>query len=121
MLKHNLHLRLLTRLAMLRYIVRNRRSGATEHLYATLGEAIAAAVRLIDDGPDADVFDAQGSGAIVVGLFDLREAEAHLRQSLGSESFGQPQPLASVLEAARQRHKEKPTTYHWDYGSSDIR
>lgn len=106
---------------MLRYIVRNRRSGATEHLYATLGEAIAAAVRLINDGPDADVIDAQGSGEIVVGLFDLREAEAYLRESLGSESFGQPQPLKTILDAARKRRKEKPTTYHWDYGDSDIR
>jgi hypothetical protein len=106
---------------MLRYIVRNRRSGATEHLYATLGEALAGAVRLIDDGSDADVLDSQGSGEIVVGLFDLREAEAYLRQNLGSESFGQPQALKTVLEAARHRHREKPTTYHWDYGSSDIR
>ncbi len=106
---------------MLRYIVRNRRTGTTEHLYATLGEAIAAAVRLINDGPDADVIDAQGSGEIVVGLFDLREAEAYLRGSLGSESFGQPQPLKTVLDAARKRHQEKPTIYHWDYGDSDIR
>ena len=106
---------------MLRYIVRNRRSGTTERLYATLGEALAAALRLIDEGPDADVIDAQGSGQIVVGLFDLREAEAYLRRGLGSESFGQPQPLAAVLEAARKRHKEKPTVYHWDYGESDIR
>jgi hypothetical protein len=119
MLKHNLQL--FTRLAMLRYIVRNRRSGATEHLYATLGEALAGAVRLIDEGNDADVLDAQGSGEIVVGLFDLREAEAYLRQSLGSESFGQPQPLKAVLDAARKRHQEKPATYHWDYRESDIR
>jgi hypothetical protein len=106
---------------MLRYIVRNRRSGTTEHLFATLGEALAGAVRLIDEGNDADIIDAQGSGEIVVGLFDLREAEAYLRHSLGSESFGQPQPLKTVLDAARKRHHEKPPTYHWDYRESDIR
>jgi hypothetical protein len=106
---------------MLRYIVRNRRSGTTERLYATLGEALAAAIRLIDEGPDADVIDAQASGEIVVRNFDLREAEAYLRRSLGSESFDQPQPLASVLAAERKRKKEKPKVYHWDYGESDIR
>jgi hypothetical protein len=106
---------------MRRYIVRNHRSGTNERLCATLGEALAAAITLIDEGSDADVMDAQGSGEIIVDNFVLREAEAYLRRSLESESFDRPQPLSAVLAAARKRRKEKPTIYHWDYGDSDIR
>ena len=106
---------------MLRYIVRNRSTGTIERLYASLGEAMAAAIQLIDEGPDADVLDAQASGEIVVRNFDLREAEAYLRRSLGSDTFDQPQPLKSILAAERKRKKEKPKVYHWDFGDSDIR
>jgi hypothetical protein len=105
---------------VLRYIVQNRKSGVTEHLYDTLGEAIGNAVKLIDEGGDTNIIDSQGSGAIEVGKFDLLEAEGYLMRSLGSESFDQPLPIAAVLETARQRRKEK-TRFHWDYGGSDIR
>ena len=105
---------------MLRYIVQNRKTGTTEHLYDTLGEAIGNAVKLIDEGGDSNIIDSQGSGAIEVGKFDLLEAEGYLLRSLGSETFDHPLPIAAVLEMARQRRKEK-TRFHWDYGSSDIR
>jgi hypothetical protein len=105
---------------MLRYIVQNRKTGVTERLYDTLGEAIGNAVRLIDEGGDANIIDSQGSGAIEVGKFDLLEAEGYVLRSLGSEAFDQPLPIQVVLEAARKRNKEK-TKFHWDYGSSDIR
>jgi hypothetical protein len=105
---------------MLRYIVQNRKTGMTEHLYDTLGEAIGNAVRLIDEGGDANIIDSQGSGAIEVGKFDLLEAEGYVMRSLGSETFDHPLPMSAVLEAARQKRKEK-TRFHWDYGSSDIR
>jgi len=101
---------------MRRYIIRNRRSNAIEQLYATLGEAIAAAIKLIDAGPDADVIDAQGSGEILVGKFDLREAEGYLLRNLGSELIDKPTPLAEILTAARKRRKETKVVYHWDTG-----
>ena len=40
---------------MLRYIVQNRKTGTTEHLYDTLGAAIGNAVKLIGEGGDANV------------------------------------------------------------------
>ena len=101
---------------MRRYILRNRRSNSIEQLYATLGEAIAAAVKLIDAGPDADVLDAQGSGEILVGKFDLREAEGLLLRSLGSEMIDKPTPLAEILQQARKRRKETKVIYHFDTG-----
>ena len=106
---------------MRRYVVRNHRSGATEKHCATLGEALAAVIKLIDEGPDGDVIDTQGSGEIVVKNFDLREAEAYLRRSLGSEEFDQPQPLKTVLEGVRKKLKKEKKTYHWDFSNSDIR
>jgi hypothetical protein len=106
---------------MRRYVVRNHRSGTSERFCATLGEAVAAAIRLIDEGIDADVMDTQGSGQLMVDHFVLREAEAYLRRSLGSETQDRPQPLTAVLAAAKKRGKEEATIYHWDYGDSDIR
>jgi hypothetical protein len=105
---------------VLRYIVQNRKTGVTERLYDTLGEAIGNAVKMIDEGGDSNIIDSQGSGAIEVGRFDLLEAEGYLMRSLGSETFDQPLPIQAVLETARKRRKEK-TVFHWDYGSSDIR
>ncbi|MCI0361985.1 MAG: hypothetical protein L0211_26175 [Planctomycetaceae bacterium] len=102
---------------MRRYILRNRRSNAIEQLYATLGEAIAAAIKLIDAGPDADVIDAQGSGEILVGKFDVREAEGYLLRNLGSEMIDKPTPLSEILQAARKRRKEEKIIFHWDIGS----
>lgn len=102
---------------MRRYIVRNRRSSSIEQLCTTLGEAIAAAIKLIDAGPDADVIDAQGSGEILVGKFDIREAEGHLLRNLGSEEIDKPTPLAVVLQQARKRRKEEKVIFHWDIGS----
>lgn len=106
---------------MRRYVVRNHRSGTTERHCATLGEALAAAIKLIDEGPDGDVIDTQGSGEILVTNFDLREAEAYLRRSLGSDEFDQAKPLKVVLEGVRKKLKKEKKTYHWDFGSSDIR
>ena len=106
---------------MRRYIVRNHRSGTTERHCATLGEGLAVAIRLIDEGGDADVMDSQGSGEVIVRSFDLREAEAHLRRSLGSDTFDKPQSLKSVLDGVRQRQKKEKKVYHWDFGNSDIR
>ena len=105
---------------MLRYIVQNRKTGTTERIYDTLGEAVGNAIRLIDEGGDANIIDSQGSGAIEVGRFDLLEAEGYVMRSLGSETFDHPLPIGAVLEMARQKRKEK-TRFHWDYGSSDIR
>jgi len=106
---------------VLRYIVQNRKTGTTERLYDTLGEALGAAVRLMDEGGDTNIIDSQGSGAIEVGRFDLLEAEGYVMRSLGSETFDRPDPIHVVLDAARKRRKERPTIYHWDISSSDIR
>ncbi|HEX5105863.1 MAG TPA: hypothetical protein VFV87_18725, partial [Pirellulaceae bacterium] len=86
-----------------------------------LGEGLAVAIRLIDEGGDADVMDSQGSGEIMVRNFDLREAEAHLRRNLGSDAFDKPQSLRAVLDGVRQRHKQEQKVYHWDFSESDIR
>lgn len=102
---------------MRRYIVRNRRSGAIEQLYTTLGEAIAAAIKLIDAGPDADIIDAQGSGEILVGKFDMRAAEGYLLRNLGSEEIDKPTPLKDILTRARKRRKDEKVIFHWDIGS----
>ncbi|HZL87952.1 MAG TPA: hypothetical protein VFB96_06210 [Pirellulaceae bacterium] len=106
---------------MLRYIVQNRKTGTTERLYDSLGEAIGNAVKLIDEGGDANIIDSQGSGAIEVHRFDLLEAEGYVLRALGSETFDKPLPIHAVLDAARKRRKERPTIYHWDVGNSDYR
>ena len=106
---------------MLRYIVQNRKTGTTERLYDSLGEALGNAVKLIDEGGDSNIIDSQGSGAIEVQRFDLLEAEGYLLRALGSETFDRPLPVQAVLDAARKRRKERPTIYHWDFGGSDIR
>jgi hypothetical protein len=106
---------------MLRYIVKNRKTGITERLYETLGEAIGGAVKLIDAGDDAAIIDAQGSGEIEVQRFDLLEAEGYVLRSLGSETFDRPIPIDAVLNAARKRQKEQRVIYHWDISTSDIR
>jgi hypothetical protein len=106
---------------MLRYIVQNRKTGTTERLYDSLGEAIGNAVKLIDEGGDAHIIDSQGSGEIEVHRFDLLEAEGYALRALGSETFDRPLPVQTVLEAARKRRKERPTIYHWDFGGSDYR
>lgn len=106
---------------MLRYIVQNRKTGVTEHFYDTLGEAIGNAVKLIDEGGDSNLIDSQGSGEIEVHRFDLLEAEGYLLRALGSDTFDKPLPIQASLDAARKRRKERPTIYHWDIGSSDIR
>jgi hypothetical protein len=106
---------------MRRYVVRNHRSGTTERHCATLGEALAAAIKLIEEGPDGDVVDTQGSGEILVNNFDLREAEAYLRRSLGSDEFDKPQTLKTLLDGIRKKHKKEKKSYHWDFSNSDIR
>ena len=103
--------------AMMRYVVTNRITGVTERLYETLGEAIAAAIKLIDEGADANVINIQASGAIEVGRFKLRDAEGYLHRSLGSETFEHPLAIREILDAARRRHKRDRRVYHWDTSS----
>ena len=106
---------------MMRYAVINKKTGVTEHLYHVLGEAVASAIRLIDEGGDATIIDTQGSAAIEVGRFDLRDAEGYIHRSLGSDEIDQPLPIEEILQAARRRRKEKAHVYHWDSGLDDIR
>ena len=105
---------------MKRYVVTNQSSGVTHALYDSLGEAIASAVTLQDEGSQVLIVDAQGSGLITAGHFDVLEAEGYLGRGLGSEQIDNPVPVAEVIAAARHTAPVKHV-YHWDVGSSDIR
>lgn len=105
---------------MKRYVVTNQSSGVTHAMYDTIAEAIASAVKLQDEGSRAMIIDAQGSGIVMAGHFDVREAEGYLGRALGSELIANPVPAADVVAAAKNTSPEKHT-YHWDVGSSDIR
>ena len=103
--------------AMKRYVVTNQTSGVSHALCDSLGEAIASAVKLQDEGSRVVIIDSQGSGLIVVGHFDLLEAEGYLGRDLGSEQMVSDVPVAEVMSAAK-RTAPKKQIYHWDIGSS---
>ena len=105
---------------MKRYVVTNQTSSLTHALCDTVAEAIAAAVKLQDEGSRVVIVDAQGSGVITAGHFDVREAEGYLGRGLGSEQIGSPVPIAGVIAAAQLTAPDKHV-YHWDLGGSDIR
>jgi hypothetical protein len=105
---------------MKRYVVTNQSSGLTHALCGTVAEAIASAIKLQDEGSRVMIVDAQGSGVITAGHFDVREAEGYLGRCLGSEDIGNP-VLASEVIAAAQHTAPDKHVYHWDGGSSDIR
>jgi len=100
---------------MKRYVITNQTSGVSHALCDTLGEAIASAVKLQDEGSRALIIDSQGSGVIVVGHFDVREAEGYLGRDLGSEQMDNDVPVAEVMIAARKTAPKKQI-YHWDIG-----
>lgn len=105
---------------MKRYVVTNQSSGITHAQFDSLAQAIASAVKLQDEGSRVLIIDAQGSGVITAGHFDVLEAEGYLGRSLGSESVTQPVPVGTILEAAQNTAPPRHV-YHWDNGSSDIR
>lgn len=98
---------------MKRYVVTDQGSGVTQGLYESLGEVLTAAVKLQDEGRKISIIDSQGSGAIVVGHFDVLEAEAAVGRDLGSETVYQPTPISHILEHAKLTKPQK-TVYHWD-------
>ena len=102
---------------MKRYVVTNQSSGVSHALCDALGEAIASAVKLQDEGSRVLIVDSQGSGVIMVGHFDLLEAEGYLGRDLGSEQMDSDVPVAEVMIAAK-RTAPKRQIYHWDIGSS---
>ena len=102
---------------MKRYVVTNQSSGVSHALCDTLGEAIASAVKLQDEGSRALIIDSQGSGVIVAGHFDVLEAEGYLGRNLGSEQMVSDVPVAEVLTTAKRTAPQKQI-YHWDIGSS---
>ncbi len=104
---------------MKRYVVTNQSSGVSHALFDTLGEAIASAVKLQDEGSRVLIVDSQGSGVIMVGHFDLLEAEGYLGRDLGSEQMDSDVPVAEVMISAK-RTAPKKQIYHWDIGSSDM-
>ena len=102
---------------MKRYVVTNQSSGVSHALCDTLGEAIASAVNLQDEGSRALIIDSQGSGVIVASHFDVLEAEGYLGRDLGSEQMVSDVPVAEVLTTAKKTAPKKQI-YHWDIGSS---
>jgi cysteine synthase len=100
---------------MKRYVVTNQSSSLNHPLCGTVAEAIAAAIKLQDEGIRVIIVDAQGSGVITAGHFDVREAEGYLGRGLGSEDIGNP-VLASDVIAAAQRTAPDKHVYHWDGG-----
>ena len=105
---------------MKRYVVTNQSSGVSHALCDSLGEALASAVRLQDEGARALIVDSQGSGTIMAGRFDLLEAEGYLGRDLGSENIDTAVPLAEVMLTAK-RTAPKKQIYHWDTGPSEMR
>ena len=97
---------------MKRYVVTNQSSGVGHALCDTLGEAIASAVKLQDEGSRVLIVDSQGSGVIMVGHFDLLEAEGYLGSDLGSEQMDSDLPVAEVMTTAK-RTAPKKQIYHW--------
>jgi hypothetical protein len=104
---------------MKRYVVTNQSSGVSHALCDSLGEAIASAVKLQDEGSRVLIIDSQGSGVITVGLFDLKEAEGYLGRGLGSEHMDSDVPVSEVMLAAK-RTAPKKQIYHWDVGGSGM-
>src|SRR4051812_2777876 len=105
---------------MHRYVVTNQSIGVTHAVCNTVAEAIASAVKLQDSGSRVLIVDAQGSGVIMAGHFDVLEAEGYLGRPLGSAQIDQPVPVADVIVAAVRSAPDKHI-YHWDVSSSDIR
>lgn len=104
---------------MKRYVVTNQSSGVSHALCDSLGEAIASAVKLQDEGNRALIIDSQGSGIIAAGHFDVLEAEGYLGRDLGSEQMDNDVPVAEVMATAK-RTAPKKQIYHWDIGSSGM-
>ena len=104
---------------MKRYVVTNQTSGVSHALCDSLGEAIASAVKLQDEGSRALIIDSQGTGAIVAGHFDVLEAEGYLGRDLGSEQMDSDVPVAEVMNTAKRTAPRKQI-YHWDIGSADM-
>lgn len=102
---------------MKRYVVTNQTSGVSHALCDSLGEAIASAVKLQDEGCRVLIIDAQGSGVILAGHFDVLEAEGYLGRGLGSEQMDGDIPVLEVMKAAK-RTAPKKQIYHWDIGSN---
>ncbi len=102
---------------MKRYIVTNRTSNVTHGLFESLGEALADAIKLQDQGKKVSIIDSQGSGLITVGHYDILEAEGYIGHYLGSETIQHPTPIADILEMAK-KHKPDNHVYHWDIGHS---
>jgi len=98
---------------MKRYVVTNQSSGVSHALCDSLGEAIASAVKLQDEGSRVLIVDSQGSGVMMVGHFDLLEAEGYLGRNLGSEVIDSEVPVADVIKKAK-RTAPKKQIYHWD-------
>jgi hypothetical protein len=98
---------------MKRYVITNQSSGVSHALCDSLGEAIASAVKLQDEGSRVLIVDSQGSGVIMVGHFDLLEAEGYLGRNLGSEKIDSEVPVADVMKKAK-RTAPKKQIYHWD-------
>ena len=72
-----------------------------------LAEAIASAVKLQDEGGRVLIVDSQGSGVIMVGHFDLLEAEGYLGCDLVSEHMGSDVPVAEVMISAKRTAPQK--------------
>ncbi len=96
---------------MKRYVVPDQSSGVSHALCDTLGEAIASAVKLQDEGSRVLIVDSQGSGVIMVGHVDLLEAEGYLGRDLGSEEMDSDVPVAEVMMTAK-RNVPKKQFYH---------
>lgn len=101
---------------MKRYAVIDHSLGLTQGLYDELSEAIAGAVKLQDSGRRVGVHDTQGSAALMAGYFDVRDAEAYLGRSIGSEGIAHPIGIDQVLANA-EKTKPDQHKYHWDLGS----
>ncbi len=100
---------------MKRYVVTERPSGVNKGLYETLAEALSASMQVIEAGKGVSVMDSQGSGVIMVGHFDLLEAEGLVGHSLGSEKIQHPTPICEILELMKLMRPKK-TIFHWDVG-----
>ncbi len=92
---------------MKRYAVTNHSTGMTHEVFDTLPEALCSAIRFQDSGGRPALIDSQGSGRIVVELFDLEAVENTLGRTLRIAQVDHPVSVEDVLNAARQTAPKK--------------
>lgn len=103
---------------MKRYAVVNQRASVTHSLNDTLGEALASAIQLQDQGGRPAIIDSQGSGRIELSTNDIAEAEYLVGRKLDCDDRHELD-IETVLDHAARTSPPK-VRYHWDVSGNDV-